>query len=37
LPDTPEEPEALMEQKSRGLLLINAILAANRESLFLFD
>jgi hypothetical protein len=37
LPDTPEEPEAPMEQGSRGLLLINAILAANRESLFLFD
>jgi hypothetical protein len=37
LPDTPEKPEALMEQKPRGLLLINAILAANRELLFLFD
>jgi hypothetical protein len=37
LPDTLEEPEALMEQKFRKLLLINAILAANRELLSLFD
>jgi hypothetical protein len=37
LPDTPEEPEALMEQKPRGLLLINAILVANRELSSLFD
>jgi hypothetical protein len=37
LPDTPEKPEALMEQKPRGLLLIDAIFVANRESLFLFN
>jgi hypothetical protein len=37
LPDTLEKPEALMEQKSRGLLLINAILATNRELLSLFN
>jgi hypothetical protein len=37
LPDTPEKPEASMEQEPRGLLLINAILAANRELLSLFD
>jgi hypothetical protein len=37
LPDTPEKPEAPMEQESRGLLLINAILAANRELSFFFD
>jgi hypothetical protein len=35
LPDTPEKPEAPMEQKLRRLLLINAILAVNRESSFL--
>jgi hypothetical protein len=37
LPNTFEKSEALMEQKPQGLLLINAILAANRESLFLFN
>jgi hypothetical protein len=37
LPDTPEELEALMEQEPRGLLLINAILAANRESSSFFN
>jgi hypothetical protein len=37
LPDTPKKPEAFMEQEPRGLLLINAIFAANRELLFLFD
>jgi hypothetical protein len=37
LPDTPEKPEAPMEQGPRGLLLINAILAANHESSSLFD
>jgi hypothetical protein len=40
LPDTPEEPEELdtpLEQGSRGLLLIDAILSANRESPTLFD
>jgi hypothetical protein len=37
LPDILEKPEALMEQEPRRLLLINAILAANRESSFLSD
>jgi hypothetical protein len=37
LPDTFEKPEAFMEQKPRELLLIDAILVANRELLFLFD
>jgi hypothetical protein len=37
LPDIFEEPEALMEQKPRRLLLINAIFVANRELLFLFN
>jgi hypothetical protein len=37
LPDTPEKPEALMEQGPRGLLLIDAILAANRELSFFSD
>jgi hypothetical protein len=35
LPDTPEKPEELdipLEQEPRGLLLIDAILSANRES-----
>jgi hypothetical protein len=40
LPDTPEKPEELdtpLEQEPRGLLLINAILSANRESPTFFD
>jgi hypothetical protein len=40
LPDTLEEPKKLdipLEQEPRGLLLIDAILSANRESLILFD
>jgi hypothetical protein len=39
-PDTPEEPEELdtsLEQGPRGLLLIDAIFSANRESPTLFD
>jgi hypothetical protein len=39
-PDTPKEPEELdtpLEQEPRGLLLINAILSANRELPILFD
>jgi hypothetical protein len=35
--NTPEKPEAPIEQESRRLLLINAILVANRELLFLFN
>jgi hypothetical protein len=35
--NTPEKPEAPMEQKPQRLLLINAILAANRELSSLFD
>jgi hypothetical protein len=38
--DTPKKPEELdtpLEQGPRGLLLINAILSANRESSILFD
>jgi hypothetical protein len=37
LPNTPEKPEAPMEQKPQRLLLINAILAANRELSSFFD
>jgi hypothetical protein len=40
LPDTPEEPEELdtpLKQEPRGLLLINAIFSANRESSIFFD
>jgi hypothetical protein len=40
LPDTPKEPEELdtpLEQGPRGLLLIDAILSANRESPTFFD
>jgi hypothetical protein len=40
LPETPEEPEELdtpLKQEPRGLLLINAIFSANRESPTLLD
>jgi hypothetical protein len=40
LPDTPEKPEKLdtpLEQEPRGLLLINAILSANRELSIFFN
>jgi hypothetical protein len=40
LPDTPKEPEELdtpLEQEPRGLLLIDAIISANRESPILLD
>jgi hypothetical protein len=37
LPNTLEEPEAPMEQKPQELLLINAILVANRELSSFFD